>query len=315
MVRHRQLAVAKLWAVSLHHSPRSLRLRRPAAPPPSLYLPQNSAHQPPRLPAHRSQRRGQDRSPDSCKLRIQAFPSVSLILQKLERGNPSPTHTSQAPLSVEITLPSDTAAASNKYRSTSDPTAQKNSRFLLIDTPGHGKLRHFASAQLVAPQNLKGIIYLVDAANLSSDSAGVSGSSSSGLTEAAEYLHDILLALQKRYTNAKTSKGPRETPVLIAANKMDLFTALPAPLVKAALEAEITRVRDTRAKGLLDSGIGMDEDGDREERDWLGDGGEGKFTFKQMEEVNVVVEVKGGNVVGGQGGEVGEWWEWISRQL
>ncbi|KAJ9669831.1 hypothetical protein H2201_000217 [Coniosporium apollinis] len=237
------------------------------------------------------------------------------LLTLLERGNPSPTHTSQAPLSVEVTLPSDTTAASNKYRSASDPTAQKNSRFLLIDTPGHGKLRHFASAQLVAPQNLKGIIYLVDAANLSSDSAGVSGSNSSGLTEAAEYLHDILLALQKRYTNAKTSKGPRETPVLIAANKMDLFTALPAPLVKAALEAEITRVRDTRAKGLLDSGIGMDEDGDREEKDWLGDGGEGKFTFKQMEEVNVMVEVKGGNVVGGQGGEVGEWWEWIGRQL
>ncbi len=125
-----------------------------------------------------------------------------------------------------------------------------------------------------------------------------------------------MLLLQRRATGAKSSKAPAELPLLVAANKLDLFTALPAPLVKTALEAEITSVRNSRSKGLLDSGIGMGDTADPgEERDWLGDGGGGKFEFSQMEEFNVPVTVAGGNVAGSEGADVTKWWDWIGSHL
>lgn len=181
-----------------------------------------------------------------------------------------------------------------------------------MDTPGHGKLRHHAFNSVIKPQNLKGIIFVVDAADLS---IGNSGAGNESLRQAAEYLHDLLLLLQKRATGSTTSKGPRELPVLIAANKLDLFTALPAPLVKTALESEITKIRSSRGKGLLDSGIGMNDLDIGEEKEWLGDGGEGKFDFSQMEEVNVSVTVAGGNVLGSDGPDVQQWWDWIGSNL
>ncbi len=156
---------------------------------------------------------------------------------------------------------------------------------------------------------------MVDAADISTSSSS-SGAGNEALRQTAEYLHDLLLLLQKR-ANTKTSRAPPELPVLVAANKLDLFTALPAPLVKSALETEITNVRNSRNKGLLDSGIGMDDiaDGGVEEREWLGEGGEGKFEFRQMEENNVNVSVAGGNVVGGEGVDVQAWWAWIGENL
>lgn len=145
------------------------------------------------------------------------------------------------------------------------------------------------------------------------DSAAVSSQQS--LTETAEYLHDILLVLQKRHTLSKTSKDAPAVNVLVAANKQDVFSSLPPTLVKAKLEEEIGKVRITRSKGLLDSGIGMDEDlgtaaGADEEVNWLGEFGSKKFEFGQMEECGVEVVVNGGNVMG-EGrdeGRVGEWW-------
>lgn len=218
-----------------------------------------------------------------------------------------------------MSLPIITTTSSSRYRSAADPALQVHKRFLLIDNPGHGKLRHHALDSIVKPQKLKGIIFLVDAANLSSSSASGSGgarSADEGLREAAEYLHDILLLLQKRATGATTSKAPSEIPMLIAANKLDLFTALPAPLVRTALEAEITNVRNSRLRGLLDSGISMGDTADAgEEKEWLGDGGEGKFEFSQMEEVNVSVVVAGGNVSGSEGADVAKWWDWIGSVL
>lgn len=164
---------------------------------------------------------------------------------------------------------------------------------------------------IVTPNNLKGIIFVVDAATLSLD-ADDSGNDS--LSQTAQYLHDILLVLQKKHTNSKTSKGPAETPVLVAANKLDLFTALPAKLVKSVLEDEITSLRKSRTQGLLDSGIGMADEID-DDKDVLGGGGEGKFEFSLMEEYNVRVEVIGGNVLGSNTAEVGAWWDWIGRHL
>lgn len=133
------------------------------------------------------------------------------------------------------------------------------------------------------------------------------------LRQTADYLHDVLLLLQKRTDNKKAAKALKEVPVLIAANKMDLFTALPATLVKNSLEAEITKVRSSRSKGLLDSGIGMD-DGDDEKDDWLGEMGSRDFKFSQMEEFDVTIEVIGGNVTGGSP-TVNKWWGWISERL
>ncbi|MCJ1368951.1 hypothetical protein MMC20_000158 [Loxospora ochrophaea] len=231
---------------------------------------------------------------------------------QFEQGHPVATRTSQAPQIVEVSLPINTTTASSRYRSANDPSVKVHKKFLLIDTPGHGKLRYYATDSITKPQNLKGIIFLVDAANLSGSTGGqVDG----GLRETAEYLHDILLLLQQRTTSSKTSKAPKEMPVLIAANKLDLFTALPAQLVKTSLEAEISNVRSSRAKGLLDSGIGMNDTSPGEEKDWLGDGGEGKFEFSQMEEVNVPVSIVGGNVLSVDGANVQSWWDWIGNRL
>ncbi|KAK4693387.1 signal recognition particle receptor subunit beta, partial [Lecanoromycetidae sp. Uapishka_2] len=222
------------------------------------------------------------------------------------------TRTSQAPSTVEVSLPVTTAAASSQYRSVNDPSNQAHKKIILADTPGHGKLRHHAFNSVLKPQNLKGIIFMVDAADISTSSAGGGNDS---LRQAAEYLHDLLLLLQKRSTSLKSTRGPKELPVLVAANKLDLFTALPAPLVKTALESEITNVRSSRGKGLLDSGIGMNDLDIGEEKEWLGDGGEGKFEFSQMVEVNVLVSVAGGNVMGPDGPDVKQWWEWIGSNV
>lgn len=143
-------------------------------------------------------------------------------------------------------------------------------------------------------------------------SSGTTGSSS--LAEAADYLHDVLLALQKRISSGKASKNQTSMPVLIAANKLDLFTALPTKLVKNGLESELTKLRGTKSKGLLDSGIGMDDD--LEDREILGGAGAGKFDFSLMEEYNVPIEVAGGSVLSADGtADVKEWWDWIGRHL
>lgn len=110
----------------------------------------------------------------------------------------------------------------------------------------------------------------------------------------------------------KAAKSLKEIPLLIAANKMDLFTALPAALVKSSLETEITKVRVSRSKGLLDSGIGME---DEEKDDWLGEVGSSNFKFTQMEEFDVLIEVAGGNVTGDDGPVTEKWWKWISERL
>ena len=100
--------------------------------------------------------------------------------------------------------------------------------------------------------------------------------------------------------------------MLVAANKSDLFTAVPVGAARAALEREITAVRRTRASGLLDSAVGAD---DAMNEDWLGDENDGKFTFEQLRNVDVPVEVLAGNVVGSDGPGIDDWWDWIAAQM
>ncbi len=156
---------------------------------------------------------------------------------------------------------------------------------------------------------MKGLIFVVDAATLSA--------ADEGLRQTADYLYDVLLLLQKRTANSKSkaAKALKEVPVLIAANKMDLFIAIPAYAVKSTLESEITKVRVSRSKGLLDSGIGMGDGIEEEKDDWLGEMGSKEFKFSQMEEFDIYIEVSGGNVQGGDGPNVKEWWRWISERL
>lgn len=228
---------------------------------------------------------------------------------QFSNGKPSPTHTSQAPQTALCQLPSDYSSFEDRFRSENDNAPRHQPKFLILDTPGHGKLRHHAISSLKDSKALKGLMFVVDSA---------AASSAAALTEAAEYLHDVLLLLQKKHTQGKTSKT-QAMPVLVAANKQDVFTSLPAGIVKAKLEEEITKVRATRSKGLMDSGVGMEEDagGVDEEQNWLGEFGSKKFKFEQMEEHGVEVTVAGGNVKGEgeKPGKVGEWWAWVGNNV
>lgn len=223
------------------------------------------------------------------------------LLTLLERGDSaSATHTSQIPQSIELTTSNDHGATTFREAARIDaPGAHR--KFLLVDTPGHGKLRNQHAMTQIASNTLRGIVYVLDAASLDDN-----------LADAASYLYDVLLALQKRTGAGKTSKTPNEIHVLIAANKLDLFTALPASLVKSNLEAELSRIRRSRSKGLLDSGVGVDEVGSEEQDDWLGQYGSEKFTFGQMREFDIEVDVIGGSVLEGK---VDKWWDWISQRI
>jgi signal recognition particle receptor subunit beta len=237
------------------------------------------------------------------------------LLTLLERGPTSTsaqpavaaqTHTSQIPSAIQLSVSED---GSSSWRKDLDASGSTAKSFLLVDTPGHGKLRNTALAKLSGTKakgdkaaKIKGVVFMLDAAD--ADILAVDG---------AEYLYDVLLSLQKRTAGTKT-KGST-FPVLIAANKEDLFTALPASLVKSRLEAELGRIRKTRSKGLLEASVGTDEvDVPEEGDDWLGEYGSETFRFDQMREFDVEVEVHGGNVVGeGQG--VDKWWRWIAEKI
>ena len=258
-----------------------------------------------------------------------SFSATMLTLCLLNRqvegkstASPKPareTHTSQSSTYFSATLPPEIKTKSNRYRSVNDPSLSDTSknpvRYRIRDTPGHGKLRGAQGmAQLSAmcdvkkpKTNARGIIYMLDAATLSETEF---------LADAAAYLYDVLLHLQHR---AATSSKLPNIPVLVAANKTDLFTALPADTVKEKLETEIERHRDSKRRGLLNASANAAADDD--EPDVLGgDGGQGQFSFKAFEEdTNVIVDVIGGSVktdveaspaAGVQG-----WEEWIASCL
>ncbi|KAI1878026.1 uncharacterized protein JN550_000208 [Neoarthrinium moseri] len=223
------------------------------------------------------------------------------LLTLLERGdNAVPTHTSQITQSVELTVSTDGGIQSFRDAARDDaPGSHK--KFMLVDTPGHGKLRESAMAKINANDPLKGVVFVLDASALDEN-----------LQAMANYLFDVLLALQKRMGVGKTSKAPHAVHLLLAANKADLFTALPASLVKSNLEAELGRIRQSRSKGLKASGVAVGEMDDEDNEDWLGEYGAEKFAFSQMREFDVEVDVVGGSVLEGK---VDKWWDWISERV
>ncbi|KAK2000844.1 signal recognition particle receptor beta subunit [Colletotrichum falcatum] len=232
------------------------------------------------------------------------------LLTLFERGDaPAATHTSQRPQAVELTASRDSKTA-HSFRN-HDDTSGTHTKFLLVDTPGHGKLRTHAMAKLAAAaaapdkSKLRAVLFVVDAAAAGENEV---------LAPTAGYLYDVLLALQKRAASGKSSRNPAPVPVLVAANKADLFTALPAALVRSSLEAEITRIRSSRSKGLLDSGVGIDDVGSEEHDDWLGAYGTDKFTFDQLREFDIDVDVIAGSVTG-TGSGADKWWSWIAQRV
>jgi signal recognition particle receptor subunit beta len=227
-------------------------------------------------------------------------------------------------LTVEANLPPSAVPSSSRYRSENDFESKIRKRILITDTPGHSKLRHFAFNALES-KGLTGVIFVVDAADLTSETAE---SESTALRDTATYLHDVLLALQKRYARATSAAKAKQVPVLIAANKMDLFTALPANMVRGSLEAELTRLRSTRARGIagvgkagkgqgLAAGIGEDEfaDDHDEADNVLGGTTAGRFEFSNMREWGIEVTVAGGSVAGSEDPYTEKWWDWIAELL
>ncbi|KAI9373146.1 signal recognition particle receptor beta subunit-domain-containing protein [Aspergillus egyptiacus] len=234
------------------------------------------------------------------------------------------THTSQISTFATIRLPVSVPIASNRYRSVNDPSlkeAQRNPvKYRVRDTPGHGKLRgsqglselQSMSASKDTKVKLRGVLFMVDTAAISETET---------LRDAASYLYDVLLVLQRRaLKRGKSSlKAAAEIPVLIAANKQDLFTALPPGSVREKLEAEIDRIRKSKSKGLMDASA--DAASGEGEDDILGSYDvNDTFNFRDFgEEIGIKVEVLGGAVKGDEGDDVGagvrRWEEWVGQCL
>ena len=222
---------------------------------------------------------------------------------KLGAGANRPTHTTQSPTcsSMMITDKGD----STTYRSANDPSDHSTRQCLLVDTPGHGKLRYHALDRLANPDSISGVIHCVDASNLSTEVGGIH--------EAASYLYVVLLKLQSHAGLLHKSKA-RRMPVLIAANKMDLFTAVPLAKLQSDLETEIARFRASTSRGLLDSAVHetMYLGG---EQGWLGGSGKPDFTFSQLQELNIDVTVLEGSAAGENGANVSQWRDWVEANV
>ncbi|KAL4980028.1 signal recognition particle receptor beta subunit-domain-containing protein [Aspergillus desertorum] len=236
-----------------------------------------------------------------------------------------PTHTSQTSTVVTVRLPISVPIGSNKYRSANDTSLKESQRnptkYRVKDTPGHGKLRGSRGlSELLSMSTtkdtktkLRGVLFMVDTAAISETEA---------LRDTASYLYDVLLILQKRalQQGKSSAKAAAEIPVLIAANKQDLFTALPPGSVREKLEAEMNRIRKSKSKGLADASAAAGES--EGEDDILGSYDlKDMFSFKAFEdEIGVKVDVVGGAVKGDDDGdEVGagvrKWEEWVGQCL
>lgn len=235
------------------------------------------------------------------------------VVQQLQRrssnlspSSPTQTRTSQTAQTATLLLPPSIPLGSNRYRSQNDSTtlSAPATTYQLIDTPGHGKLRTSSALSHLSDPSLRGLIFVVDSASLDSGNAPIA-------RDTAVYLHDALLALQRRKTGKGGSKAKQDIRVLVAANKQDLFTALPQGSVRERLEVEIERVRVSRRKGLVT--VGEEEGAEIEGEDVLGGGGEETFSFGILgQEYGIETDVLGGAVKGEEAGKgVREWEEWI----
>ncbi|KAK9249363.1 signal recognition particle receptor beta subunit-domain-containing protein [Lipomyces tetrasporus] len=197
------------------------------------------------------------------------------------------------------TLPSVEQNLTAKFRLPNLPDTAKP--FVLIDTPGHQKLRHgmFSALQTAqAARTVLGVLYVVDASAMSRPER---------LREAAEYMYDILRI---------TERVQGGTDVLVAANKSELFTAVPAKRLRTLLETELYKIRESRAKSVSKVAAGGekdDEDDDNEDvvggSGWIGKRGE-KGSFK-LEDLETEVTVIDGSV---DNGKIDAWIGWMEER-
>lgn len=185
-------------------------------------------------------------------------------------GEVSNTVTSQEPnmyKSLPIPFDSDVVAA----------------RITIVDLPGHAKLGHLLNDALNTYSNIKGILFVIDAA------AGPNG-----VRVAAERLFTLLLRTEQRMGGID---------LMIACNKADVFNMIPAVRMKSLLEEEIQNIRETRSKGLGTVGAsGSLEDDNEDDGSWLG--GE-RFEFVNLDSE---VSISDGSVLTNN---VEHWKRWV----
>ena len=150
------------------------------------------------------------------------------------------------------------------------------------------------------------------------DSASLADSNDAGsLKDTCSYLHDVLLYLQRRKTR-KGSRKKSDVCLLIAANKQDLFQALPEGAVKQRLENGIERMRQSQRSGLHDVGDDRDyEDTDNVLLEGIAKEGQ-PFTFQHFEdECGIQVKVLGGATRDDEemGRGTDKWTSWIGSNL
>lgn len=158
-------------------------------------------------------------------------------------------------------------------------------RVTLVDLPGHKKLSHHLNDALNKFSNVRGIIFVLDAAG-----------GPEGMRTAAEALFKLLLRTEQRNGGID---------LMIACNKADVFNVVPAARVKVALEEEIQAIRATRAKGLgeVAKAGSLDDDND-DDGSWLG-GNPFKFVNLDAE-----VSIADGSVATNN---VESWKRWIEE--
>ncbi|SCU86824.1 LAME_0D07800g1_1 [Lachancea meyersii CBS 8951] len=110
------------------------------------------------------------------------------------------------------------------------PSITKSFKFKLLEFPGHVKLRYRLFDALKESTSLKGLIFVVD-----------STVDPQKLTETAEFLYDIL---------ALTERFPEGVGIMIACNKSESFSARPPLKIREALEKEIGKHIERKAKSL-----------------------------------------------------------------
>ncbi|SCV05532.1 LANO_0H09560g1_1 [Lachancea nothofagi CBS 11611] len=110
------------------------------------------------------------------------------------------------------------------------PSNVKSFKFKLMEFPGHVKLRYRLFDTLKESTYLKGLIFVVD-----------STIDPQKLTETAEFFYEILML---------TERFPEGVDVMIACNKSESFSSRPPLKIRDALEKEIGKIIERKAKSL-----------------------------------------------------------------
>ncbi|KAG4304076.1 hypothetical protein PORY_002440 [Pneumocystis oryctolagi] len=129
---------------------------------------------------------------------------------------------------------------------------------ILIDFPGHPKFYHLFRET----KHIKSVIFMIDASVIIKNAYHVA---------------------QQFYVLLKDLRAKKIKSVLIAANKNDLFTSLPAPKITSILEEKLSDIILSRSKGIIE----MDENDDDDD-DWLINA-EGKVQLSDIQGLDVMV--------------------------